>query len=127
MAYVAKEVIQQAREELKKLNKSYGMKGSISGTGQSTLTCTISAGIIDFFKDDFFKKSAQVNHYWLEQDWDGKALEYLEKVKKVLYRNHWDNSDSQSDYFSCAYYVRINIGKWNKPYLLTKEGTGNVK
>lgn len=122
MAYVYKEVIQQAREELKKLNKFYGMKGSISGTGQSTLTCTISAGSIDFSKYDFFNDSMQVNHYWLEQDWDGKAFEYLEKVKEVLYRNHWDNSDVQTDYFSCSYYIAINIGKWNKPYIFTKQG-----
>jgi hypothetical protein len=33
--------------------------------------------------------------------------------------NH-DNSDIQSDYFDVGWYTHINVGRWNKPYLLTK-------
>jgi hypothetical protein len=28
----------------------------------------------------------------------------------------YDRSDSQSDYFDTAYYVDVNVGKWDKPY-----------
>ena len=35
--------------------------------------------------------------------------------------NKWyDKSDAMVDYFDTAYYVDINIGKWNKPYVQTK-------
>ena len=35
--------------------------------------------------------------------------------------NKWyDTSDAMVDYFDTAYYVDINIGKWNKPYVQTK-------
>ena len=34
--------------------------------------------------------------------------------------NKWyDKSDAMVDYFDTAYYVDINIGKWNKPYVFT--------
>jgi hypothetical protein len=28
----------------------------------------------------------------------------------------FDKSDAQVDYFHTAYYIDVNIGKWNKPY-----------
>jgi hypothetical protein len=32
--------------------------------------------------------------------------------------NH-NNSDVQSDYFDVGWYIDVNIGKWNKPYVAT--------
>ncbi len=32
----------------------------------------------------------------------------------------YDNSDIMTDYFDVAWYVDINIGKWNKPYKLVE-------
>jgi hypothetical protein len=38
-------------------------------------------------------------------------------VNAVLYGcDYFDHSESQVDYYHCAYYVNINIGKWNKPF-----------
>jgi hypothetical protein len=31
--------------------------------------------------------------------------------------NH-DRSDIQTDYFDVGWYVDVNIGRWNKPYIL---------
>jgi hypothetical protein len=136
MAYVSQEVITKARTALKALNKEYGVKATLSGKNNSALKLTIAEGSIDFIdnycnmiteKDtlhnlnDVIKhikedKYIQVNHYYLDSAFDGKALEYLEKAKVIMYVDHWDKSDIQSDYFNCAYYVRIDIGRWNKPY-----------
>jgi len=33
--------------------------------------------------------------------------------------NH-DRSDIQSDYFDVGWYKSVNIGKWNKPYEVTR-------
>ena len=33
-------------------------------------------------------------------------------------RAYYDNSDAMIDYFDTAFYVHINVGKWNKPYVL---------
>jgi len=36
--------------------------------------------------------------------------------------NKWyDRSDIQTDYFDIAYYIDINVGQWNKDYILEKK------
>lgn len=140
MAYVSQQVITKARAALKALNKEYGVKATLSGKGDSTLYLTIAQGSIDFignFCENTVAKGIQhdtsqviawvqkeqnisVNQYYLDSSFSGIALEYLEKAKAIMYADHWDRSDIQSDYFNCAYYVNISIGRWNKPYKLVK-------
>jgi light-regulated signal transduction histidine kinase (bacteriophytochrome) len=136
MAYVTQEVITKARIALKALNKEYGVKATLSGKNDSTLYLTIAEGSIDFIGNycenvkakriqhdtqqviDWVTKeqNVSVNQYYLDSSFSGVALEYLEKAKAIMYVDHWDKSDIQSDYFHCAYYVNINVGRWNKPY-----------
>jgi hypothetical protein len=140
MAYVTQEVITKARTALKALNKEYGVKATLSGKGDSTLYLTIAEGKIDFINNfcenvtakrrqhdtqqviDWVTKeqNISVNQYYLDSSFDGIALEYLEKAKAIMHVDHYDHSDIQSDYFNCAYYVNISVGRWNKGYKLVK-------
>ena len=143
MAWVQKEVITKVRESLKALNKEYGMKTSVSGVNSSSLKVRIVSGKIDFVQNRLdmlendnryteeekanhrlyltkFNSGIQVNHYWLDTSFSGVALEYLEKLKAIMSVDHWDKSDIQSDYFHCSFYMNIDIGKWDKPYEVTK-------
>lgn len=142
MAWVQKETVTKVRTGLKILNKEYGMKATVAGTNSHSLKVNISSGSIDFIQNRIdmlegdhrytaeekanhikylteFNSGIQVNHYWLETSFSGLALEYLQKVKALMQVDHWDKSDVQSDYFHCAYYMNIDIGKWNKPYVVT--------
>ncbi len=142
MAWVQKDTVTKVREALKALNKEYGMKTSVSGTNSGSLKVRIISGKIDFVQNRLdmlegdmryseeekanhrlyltkFNSGMQVNHYWLDTAFSGVALDYLEKVKAIMSVDHWDKSDIQSDYFNCAYYMNIDIGKWDKPYELT--------
>lgn len=140
MAYVSEEVINKARAALKALNKEYGVKATLSGKNSSSLTLKISEGSIDFIGNycenledskcnnqreaviAYLNNTGhiQVNHYYLDTAFSGKALEYLEKAKAIMHADHWDESDIMTDYFHCAYYVSMNIGRWDKPYKLVK-------
>jgi hypothetical protein len=64
------------------------------------------------------EKSIQVNTYWFQDHFSGKAKKFLAEVMKALNEGNHDRSDSQSDYFDVGWYVYINIGKWNKPFVL---------
>ena len=55
-----------------------------------------------------------------ENAFSGKALEYMQKAKEIMYADHYDESDSQSDYFHCAYYINMEVGKYNKVYKFVK-------
>lgn len=129
MAYVSEQIITKARTALKALNKEYGVKATISGKGSTDMCLTISEGKIDFIGN--FCENTKTNRRmhdtqqvidWvhLESSFSGIALEYLDKAKAIMYADHWDKSDIQSDYFNCSFFVNINIGRWNKPYKLVK-------
>jgi hypothetical protein len=139
MAYVSQEVITKARAALKALNKEYGVKATLSGKGGLCLNLTIAEGSIDFVNNYCetiaakrihrdvdqtigwvkLEQRVTINHYYLDTQFSGKALEYLEKAKEIMYADHWDKSDIQSDYFHCAYYVGMQVGSYGKVYKLT--------
>ena len=69
-----------------------------------------------------FRSSLDINPYWFHEHFSGKAKDFLTDAMKALKSADWyDESDAMVDYFNTAYYVDINVGKWNKPY--TVEGS----
>ena len=142
MAWVTKANIESKKPLIKALNKEYGVKGTLSGTNDYSMTLTISEGPIDFIssyiKSNDDKPMAQpsawehtvkhitqsqhidVNPYWYNEHFDGKALEYLRKAFEIMNQGNHDRSDIQTDYFDVGWYVDVKIGRWDKPYKLTK-------
>jgi hypothetical protein len=118
MAYMNQEKKAKIAVAMKPVLKKYGLKATLSVHNHSSISVNIKSGSIDFGGDNI-----QVNPYWLEDHYKDKpkALKALQEIKKALLVADWfDKSDIQSDYFHTAYYYHINVGKWNKPYELTK-------
>ena len=62
-----------------------------------------------------------MNPYWFQDHFDGKAKAFLTEAFKALKSaDYYDNSDAMTDYFDTAYYFGIGIGRWDKPYTVTK-------
>ncbi len=140
MAYITKAEVKAKQELLKVLNKQYGIKSTFSGSNTSTLTLTITSGVIDFIENwctvlnashyrelhdkeitiNQVKQSQylQVNHYYLDTNFSGIALEYLQKAYQIMLNGHFDESDIQTDNFHCSWYNSIRIGRWNKGYVI---------
>ena len=59
-----------------------------------------------------------VNHYYLDREFNGECLDYLQKAYAIMLDQHYDNSEVQYDYFDVAWYNGISIGRYNKPYEL---------
>ena len=109
---------------------------SLSVRNHSTIVLTLKSGAIDFIGNsnrvcgnDFYQVQRgfkpttsgydQVNPYWFQDHYDGKAKAFLTEAFKALKSADWyDESNAMIDYFNIAYYVDINIGKWDKPYIL---------
>ena len=117
--------------------KKYGVKGTLSIDNHSTLVLTISKGSIDFIKnynDTVSERAAyrnqqfhpaenyiDVNVYWFDELFTGVAHEFLAEVIPALKGKNWfNNSDIQTDYFHVKHYFDVRIGRWNKPYQLSK-------
>jgi len=135
MAYMSQEKKSKINAVIKPILKNYGLKGSLSVNNHSTLVLTIKAGSIDFlgnYKDKINlslsrkpfhgfheEKYIQVNQYYLADQFSGRALEVMEKLKTTMFAGNHDNSDAMIDHFDVGWYVSINVGKWDKPYINT--------
>jgi hypothetical protein len=122
MAYVSQEMKSELAPAIKTILKKYGLKGSLAVRNHSTLALTIKSGKIDFAKlstsDNF---NYQVNTYWTDTHYTGKAKKFFAEVIAAMKGpKFFDHSDSMTDYFHCSHYIDINLGKWNKPYIVTK-------
>ena len=111
MAYMNSEKKAIIASNLKPVLKKYNMKGSLSVNHHSSIVLTLKSGKIEFGTRD------QVNPYWFHEHYEGVAKEFLTEAFAALKSAGWyNNTRSEIDYFDIAYYVDINIGKWNKPY-----------
>ena len=138
MAYVSQERKANIAPVVKAILKKYGIKGSLSVRNHSVLCLTVKSGPIDFIenliKTDADKPYAKnfsdaqvaslrknqnldVNPYWYHEHFSGTAKSFLAEVLTAMNVGNHDNSDIQSDYFDCGWYVDVNIGRWNKPYV----------
>ena len=137
MAYMNQERKALINKALKPVLAKYGIKGSLSVRNHSTICLTLKSGSIDFIANSNrvcgsshyqvsrgFRPNtsgySDVNPYWYQDHYDGKAKAFLDEAFKALKVAGWyDNTDAQIDYFDTAYYCDINVGKWNKPYIVT--------
>jgi len=73
----------------------------------------------------------RLNHYYIDQNWDGDwvsdgyylteaAAQMFKRVVEIANRDNWDNSDLQTDYCDVNYYFHLNVGKWDKPFVVSK-------
>ena len=122
MAYVSQEMKKQLAPAIKAICKKYGVKGTLAVRHHSTLVLNIKSGKIDFAKDSTSGEyHYQVNTYWAHEHYTGKAKKFLAEVIAAMKGpEFYDHSDAMIDYFCVSNYIDINLGNWNKPYIVTK-------
>ncbi len=137
MAYMSQEKKAKIAPKIKAILAKYKVKGSLAVRNHSTLCLNLKSGSIDFIANSNkvcgnspyqvasgFKPSTsgydQVNPYHFKDHYDGKAFAFMREVFHAMNEGNHDHSDIQSDYFNVGWYVDVNIGKWDKPYLLAK-------
>lgn len=129
MAYMSQEKKATIQAAIKPILTKYNVKGSLSVRNHSTIVLTVKSGAINFIESlnrvcadnrnfhPVVNGHVDVNPYWYHEHFDGDALQFLDEAFNALKSADWyDKSDISTDYFCTAYYVDLNIGKWNKPY-----------
>jgi hypothetical protein len=142
MAYMNQDKKAKIVAAVKPILKKYGVKATFAVRNHSTICLNIKSGSIDFVENyietdanlPYAKhmsadqvayirknKSLDVNPYWFQEHFSGKAKNFLTETFTAMKSagNWYDNSDAQTDYFDTAYYVDVNIGSWKNPYELT--------
>ena len=133
MAYMSQERKAQIVPVVKRILKKYRVKGTMAVRNHSTLVLNIKSGAIDFIKNynetvgatprgfgygSPATTSIDVNPYWYHEHFTGKAKSFLTDIMVAMNNGNHDNSDPQTDYFDVGWYVDVNVGRWNKPYIL---------
>lgn len=136
MAYMNQERKAKLAPAIKAALKKYGVKGTISVNGYSTLAVNIKSGRLDFIRNynetvqarpggfrngSSVKDNLDVNPYWFREEFSGEVLDFLKELIAAMKVGNWDNSRAEIDYFDVGWYISVNIGKWNKPYILTEK------
>lgn len=117
MAYVSQEKKKQLAPAIKAVLKKYGMKGSIAVRHHSSLVVNIKSGAIKF-EHSHGEGYTQVNTYWIEDHYKGKAQKFLSELLAAMKGSeYFCEDDAMTDYFHRSHYTDINIGSWSKPYV----------
>ncbi len=121
MAYVSQELKKELAVGIKKVLKKYKVKGSIAVRNHSTLVVNLKSGAVDFQKDYLSDQKVHysINPYHYQSHFEGKAKAFLTELEAAIKSDKWfDKSDIMTDYFHTAYYWDVNIGKFNKDYVV---------
>ena len=134
MAYFNQERKAKIAPKIKAILAKYKVKGSLAVRNHSTLCLNIKSGSIDFIgnfnktisADHYLtargftpaEKSLSVNPYHYDNHFGGKALAFMQEVFAAMNEGNHDHSDIQSDYFNVGWYVDVNVGQWDKQYIL---------
>ncbi len=136
MAYVSQENKKSKAPAIKEICKRYGVKATLAVRNYSTLVLNIASGSIDFIGnynatlagDEYArpyhseqKNYLDVNHRHFDKHFTGVAKDFLTEVLAVMEKGNYDNSDSQTDYFDVGFYIDVNVGRWDKPYVCTTQ------
>jgi hypothetical protein len=105
-----------------------GYKYSLSVDNYTTIILTIAAAPIDLVKIAVEKAGyhaldghVQLNSHHLAKHFEKtEVADLFKKIEAAMYgADYHDNSNIMIDYHDTAYYVNVNLGKWNKPFLVT--------
>ena len=136
MAYMNQDRKSELAPAIKAACAKYGVKASLSVGNHSSLSLNIKSGPIDLIGNlnDVCRHApgadrygtyreavghVQVNEYHYQNHFSGEALAFLSEVIQLMNVGNHDRSDIQSDYFDVGWYTHINIGSWNKHYMVT--------
>lgn len=136
MAWMNQERKAKLAPAIKAVCTKYGIKASLSVRHHSSLVITVKQGKLDFIGNynaetlardpvgdrrlHLAKDYIDVNPYWFHEHFTGRCKDFFTELYAAAKGTEWyDRSDAMTDYFDTAYYIDVNVGRWDKPYALT--------
>jgi hypothetical protein len=127
MAWMNQERKKLLVEGTKKVLNKYKIKATFKVRNHSTIVVNIKSGTLDFIKNynETVKEGGRVatnylrvNPYWYHYHFSGECKDFMSMLFDALNTGNHDNSDIQTDYFDVGWYVEVNIGNFQKPYIV---------
>ena len=138
MAWMNQETKAELAPAIKAVLKKYKVKATIAVKNHSTLVVNLKSGVLDIIGNynevadtrytsygapvRLAEGELSVNEHWYHEHFSGKVVEFFKELIAAMKGDKWfDKSDSQTDYFHTAYYLDVNVGAWNKPYVVNAD------
>lgn len=142
MAYMNKERKAARMPAIKAVLKKYNMKGTVRVRHYSTLVVTLRSGALDLiaFANKHNAEAARtrgwgdahvitngrcsINEYYDADNARNLGEEeigaFIDELTTAMYGDdYYNHNDPMTDYFNCSHYIDINVGEFEKPYVLT--------
>lgn len=131
MAYIKSEQVSEFRQQIKAAFP--GWKFSITKENFSAIRVTILQAPIQMINNDLDKPLnrtyVQTNVYYIHEHYKDRpdVMKALLKIKSICMKGNHDNSDIMTDYHDVGWYVYINIGDYDKPFIYAPVAESSVK
>lgn len=84
----------------------------------------LTRGLEDFMKRWNYtveKQTFGVNHYYIDDSvfLTDEAKVMFKDIVKFVQSFNYDDSDAQTDYFDTNFYLNVEVGKWDRPFITT--------
>lgn len=126
MAYMNQERKAKINAALKKAIPA-SWKWSLAVRNHMTIVLTIASAPADllaaFGVSEWYATKPShftINPYWWADHLKDEELRpVFKEIFAALNDGNHDNSDIQTDYFDVGWYVDVNVGRWDKPFVNT--------
>jgi hypothetical protein len=129
MAHMTQEEKKSIQPQIKALAKKHGVNCTLAVKHHSIIVLNIKNGKLDFLEN--YQNSRKRDYdtrtrgylslgckRHVEDNFTGDCQTFLNDAMNILYSmDYYNDSDVYRDYFDVAYYVEINIGRYDKPYV----------
>ena len=105
-------------KEIKTLQQIKGVKLSVI-CDYNHISVSLMEAPFEVYVEGYENEGRGVNHYSFMENKNltKEAKLVFQMVDEIIKKYHWDESDSMTDYFHCAFYYSYGIGKWDKPFI----------
>jgi len=124
MAYVSKEKAKEIKEGVKAWSKKYNFRTSVRVEHHSGIRVVVREGDHPYF-DCNISINCRGNYVRIpkgdigfEKFIESTGQEMWLELQAILSKGNWDRSDLMQDYFDIGWYTYIDIGAWDKPYIM---------
>ena len=119
MAYISAEDVKVIRNNLKKIfPSSLGWKFSVTrDNGTAVRVYVMSSPVFD-------GNTSLPSHpnYHPDDKWTEDQVRAGAVITDIVKLKWWDKCEPQIDHFQTAFYITLDVGKWDRPCELTRSG-----
>lgn len=120
-SFSCKQIVEKVRTEIKE--KFSSCKFSVRMPRYGSIAIALMQAPFEAFINPNEHTHEQVNQYHLDKDevLTPEAIQTMKGVYEIAMAYNHDRSDSMTDYFDVKFYLDLEVGKYDKPFVVVEK------